>query len=84
MKPEKMPARVAHRRRRATQRDLFGRRPRLEGAADPALHRIALDLREVSERALRAGLGRCSSLIEVAALMVELEGSVMLQDDPDI
>ncbi|WP_417477075.1 hypothetical protein [Maricaulis sp.] len=42
---------------------------------------IALDLREMSERALRAGLGRSSSLIEVAALMVELEGSVMHQDD---
>ncbi|WP_417470376.1 hypothetical protein [Maricaulis sp.] len=84
MKPEKTTA-IAHRRRsRATQRDLFGRRPRLAGAPDPALHRIALDLREVSERALRAGLGRCSSLIEVAALMVELEGSMMLQDDPDI
>jgi len=42
---------------------------------------IALDLREISERALRAGLGRSSCLIEVAALMVELEGSVVLQDE---
>jgi len=84
MKPVKTPASANQRRNRVAQRDLFGRRPRVAGSADPALRLIALDLREVSERALRAGLGRCSSLIEVAALMVELEGSMMLHDDPDI
>ncbi|SDM76962.1 hypothetical protein [Maricaulis salignorans] len=68
-------------RRKAKQRDLFGRSPRIETGSDPAMSLIALDLREMSERALRAGLGRSSSLIEVAALMVELEGSVVLQDD---
>jgi hypothetical protein len=35
---------------------------------------IAFQLREMSEHALRAGLGVSSSLIEVAALMVEMEG----------
>jgi hypothetical protein len=35
---------------------------------------IALHLREMSEHALRAGLGLSSSLIEVAALTIELEG----------
>jgi hypothetical protein len=35
---------------------------------------IALRLREISEHAFRAGLGLSSSLIEVAALTVEMEG----------
>lgn len=68
-------------RRKPTERDLFGRRSRVAAGGDPAMSLIALDLREISERALRAGLGRSSSLIEVAALMVELEGSVVLQDE---
>tara|TARA_R110001606_G_C15204382_1_gene632099 strand:- start:577 stop:810 length:234 start_codon:yes stop_codon:yes gene_type:complete len=69
------------RRGKAIERDLFGRRARPSPGSDPAMSLIALDLREMSERALRAGLGRSSSLIEVAALMVELEGSMLLQDD---
>jgi hypothetical protein len=35
---------------------------------------IASHLREMSEHAYRAGFGNSSSLIEVAALMIEMEG----------
>ena len=45
--------------------------------------RIAAHLREMSEHAMQAGLGRSSSLIEVAALMIELEGAADIQLDPE-
>ncbi len=66
------------------RRDLFGKRSRAGSIHDASTQTLALDLRAMSERAFRAGLGRCSSLIEVAALMVELEGAAATQDEFDI
>tara|TARA_R110002096_G_scaffold223314_4_gene412339 strand:- start:360 stop:524 length:165 start_codon:yes stop_codon:yes gene_type:complete len=53
-------------------------------ASDSKSQMLALDLRAMSERAFRAGLDRSSSLIEIAALMVELEGSSIDQDEADL
>lgn len=56
--------------------DLFGQ------PLDPAIHAegemlaLAEQLRALSEEAYHAGLDRCCSLIEVTALMVELEAGV--------
>lgn len=71
-------------RGQSVARDLFGKRSRADSMPDANTQTLALDLREMSERAFRAGLGRCSSLIEVAALMVELEGSALDQDEFDL
>ena len=71
-------------RDRPGARDLFGKRSRADQALDSRTQMLALDLRTMSERAFRAGLGRSSSLIEIAALMVELEGSAIAQDELDL
>jgi hypothetical protein len=65
-------------------RDLFGKRSRAALAPDAKTRMLALDLRAMSERAFHAGLGRSSSLIEIAALMVELEGAAIAQDELDL
>ena len=69
---------------RSGARDLFGKQSRDGLAPDAKTRILALDLRAMSERAFRAGLGRSSSLIEIAALMVELEGSSVDQDEPEV
>lgn len=71
-------------RDRSGPRDLFGKRSRSGLASDSKSQMLALDLRAMSERAFRAGLDRSSSLIEIAALMVELEGSSIDQDEADL
>lgn len=56
-------------------RDLFGHRLPPQDEADGAALVLAEDLRRLSERALRSGLDRSACLIEVAALIAELEGA---------
>lgn len=69
---------------RSAERDLFGKRPLVAIGGDRNSAELALTLRQMSEMAFRVGLDRSSSLIEVAALMVELEGAVVAQDAADI
>jgi len=52
-------------------------------AGDDVPGMIATHLRQMSEQAMQAGLGRSSSLIEVAALMIELEDAAGIQLDVD-
>ena len=56
--------------------DLFGKPLDPAAAAEGEMLALAEQLRALSEDAYHAGLDRCCSLIEVAALMVELEAGV--------
>lgn len=62
---------------RNDDRDLFGHRVSELVRDRDESDDIAASLRLLSETALHAGLGRSSIIIEVAAIMVELEGSVV-------
>lgn len=61
-------------RRRSTGGDLFGKKNWAASRYGSAADRLAHELRSLSESAYTLRLARAAALIEIAALIVELEG----------
>lgn len=55
------------------QEDLFGEPPRDPGQTNTRVLNIARDLRSLSETAIASGYDRSACLIELAALVLEME-----------
>lgn len=71
------------RRRKARNRDLFGRVPPVALLGEVPSDEIAARLRRLSEDAYALGLGRAATLIEVAAIVTEMEGELVYRDELD-
>lgn len=71
------------RHRKPKIRDLFGRPPPISLLGEVPSDDIAARLRRLSEEAFSVGLGRAATLIEVAAIVSEMEGELVYRDELD-
>jgi len=61
-------------------RDLFGQPMPASEITRPLSSELAFDLRRLSEKAVQGGMARSGCLIELAALIVEMEGAYESED----